>query len=167
MAHPGFTIKDATLTTFDATKYEFNSNICYHILLKDKFSVVKWYQCGDYHMFFSLASYPSDEMSPPKTQEEFGYGLVNQHTMYYFQTEHMYVFELALVEQDGIIACIGKNDEDEWTISETEGCLGVYRLEGNTLNLIYDNYADAFQNGLVKWKSKWMGILERSAPEDE
>lgn len=158
MSHPGFTIKNATLTTNDATKYHFNNNICNQIAFKNRYSVLMWYQCEEYHMFFSLASYPSDNMSPPKTHEEF----MAAETMYFFETEHVAVSKLVLTEQGEKIICQGLMIHDHvWRLSEVDDCVGIYQLDGNILHHVYDTYQEAFHAGLIEWEPKYLGILEK------
>lgn len=165
MSRPGFTIKNATLTTKDATKYHFNNNICNHIALKNRYSVLIWYRSEDYHMFFTLASYPSDDMSPPKIQEDFLRGQMEMDTMYWFTTEHLYVKSFTLIKHDDEIEFLAagyEEDESPWALSEVNGCLGIYRLDGDVFHHVYDTYQEALQNGLKEWNAHIMGILEKN-----
>lgn len=155
------TIKNATFTIDSATKYRFDNNICNHILLRKRFSVLMWYQCGEHHMFLLLACYDTDDTNAPKTREEFLRGMAEMDTMYWFQSEHADIKELKLISRDNeIVRLAVPLDEDvenegltPWVINNDDDCLGIYRLEGDTLHLVYNNHTEAFQNDLKIWES--------------
>jgi hypothetical protein len=148
----GFTIKDATLTIKSATKYEFNSNMCYQIESGKKYLVLSWYQCEDYHMFFALGSYALEDM---------------KDLMYWFGSEHMLVDEFSLIDvEEGNIVCIGKTSLKEqapWRMTEVENCLGVYQLENGVFYKVCDSYQEAYEQNLKIWKINLIGVLESSS----
>ncbi|MDD5211922.1 MAG: hypothetical protein PHV62_05865 [Sulfuricurvum sp.] len=165
MSYPGFTIKNATFTVYDATKYHFNNNIGNQIAFKNRYSVLMWYQCEGYHMFFSLASYPSDDMSPPKTHDEF----MAAETMYFFETEHVAVSKLVLMEKGEKIICQGipsDSTDEAWRLLEVDDCVGIYRLDGDVLHHVYDTYQEAFHSGLIEWEPRYLGILEKDEKKE-
>jgi len=163
MRHPAFTIKNDTLTFKDATRYQFNSNICNHILVDKAFSVVIYYQHEDYYMFFLLASYNNDKITPPSTEEEFLQGLSRMDEMFYFDTEHVYVQELSICENNGLkfVATPIDSEMNEWEMLEIDKCLGIYWMERDALKLVYKDTREAFENGLKQWKPMYIGVLER------
>lgn len=167
MSHFRITINNATFTIDGATKYQFDNNICYHILLKKRFSILMWYQCGDYNMFLLLKSYDSDDMSPPATDQEFRRGLALMDTMYWFQTPHVEISELKLIEKNNEIIRLAMPFEEDilegagpWELPSKEDCLGVYHLRDDTMFLTYQNHMEAFEKGLTVWKPKGLVKLE-------
>lgn len=120
-------------------------------------------------MFFVLASYASDDISPPKTHEEFVRGQMEMDTMYWFTTEHLYVNSLTLIKKDDEIECLATHYEEQdnqWILTEIDYCLGIYRLDGDVLYHVYDTYQEAFHYSLIEWKTHFMGILEKIDGQD-
>lgn len=156
MEYLEFTTKSATPTLNSATRYRFDNNKCYQILPKNKHSVIKWYHQGDYHMIFRIAYFDTDDMTPPKSKQEFLYGLANMHTMYYLDTEHVFACAIELREEGDDVQCVGipfAEDEgnEEWVIAETD-CVGVFKINGDVLEQQYASYHDACRAGLTLWK---------------
>lgn len=167
MSHFRITIKNATLTLDSATKYRFDNNICYHILLKKRFSILMWYQCSDYNMFLLLKSYDSDDTTPPPSDQEFRRGLALMDTMYWFHTPHVEISELKLIEKNNEIIRLAMPFEEDvlegagpWELAKKEDCLGIYYLRDETMSVAYENYVEAFQKGLTVWKPKGLVKLE-------
>lgn len=166
------TIKNATFTIDSATKYRFYNNICYHILLRKRFSVLMWYQCGDYNMFLLLESYDSDDTTPPATDQEFRRGLALMDTMYWFNTPHVEISELKLIEKNNEIIRLARPLEEDvlegagpWELLAKEDCLGIYRLQDDMMYLAHQNHTEAFKNGLTVWKP--MGLVKLEWDKNE
>lgn len=131
--------------------------------MNNAFSVVIYYQHEDYYMFFLLASYNSDKITPPSSEKDFLRGLSRMDEMYYFETEHVYVKELNLCENNGIrcLASPVDSEMEKWEMLEIDKCLGIYQVQNNVLSLIYNDIGEAFKNGLRQWQPMYLGILER------
>ena len=66
---PGtLTIKNATVTLDDDTKYEFDSNKRYKI--ESPHIVIASYQCDDYIFLQEIQGFDSDKVIEPKTLKE-------------------------------------------------------------------------------------------------
>lgn len=163
-----FTIKNATFTIDNATKYRFDNNICYHILLRKRFSVLMWYQCGNHHMFILLSSYETDDINPPQTEEEFSRGILEMDTMYWFTSPHLDISELQFIKKKNEIMRLAIPYEEDvievraapWELPTREDCLGIYHLQDDTMSLVYQNHTEAFENGLKVWKPMGLVVLE-------
>lgn len=162
------TIENATFTIDSATKYQFDNNICYHILLRKRFSVLMWYQCEEHHMFILLSSYDSDNMDPPATREEFSRGMAEKDTMYWFSSPHLDISELQLIERKNEIIRLAIPYEEDviemraapWELPIREDCLGIYHLQNDTMYLVHKNHGEAFESGLKVWKPMGLVVLE-------
>lgn len=163
MEHPVFTIINDTLIFKNATRYQFNNNICNHIFVDNAFSVVIYYQHEDYYMFFLLASYNNDKITSPSTEQAFLQGLSRMDEMFYFDTEHVHVQELSICRNHGLkcVATPIDSEMNEWEMLEVNKCLGIYRMENDILKFIYNGIDEAFENGLKQWNPMCIGVLER------
>lgn len=169
-----FTIKNATFTIDSATKYRFDNNICYHILLRKRFSVLMWYQCEEHHMFILLSSYDSDNMDPPATREEFSRGMAEKDTMYWFSSPHLDIFELQFVKKKKEIIRLAIPYEEDvievraapWELPTREDCLGIYHLQNDTMYLVHKNHVEAFESGIKVWKPMGLVVLEWDKKDD-
>ena len=108
---------------------------------------------------FWIAFFDTDDMTQPKSKQEFLYALANKHSMYYLDTEHIYACNIELREEGDDVRCIGipfaeGEDNKEWVIAETD-CAGVFKINRDMLELQYESYCLQCQTCFVEaWESE-------------